>query len=93
MTIGMNPEQLEAIIKKYAEKQGFQLQPDRELLDMILKGLLENEEKHGYRYCPCRVVTGEKSQDVKIICPCVYHKEEIKAEGHCHCGLFFAGPS
>ena len=26
----------------------------------------------------------------KIICPCVYHKDEIREQGHCHCLLFVA---
>ena len=92
MAIGMNPEQLEGTMKKYAEKQGFRLQPDRELLTEILKGLLENEKRYGLRYCPCRILTGDRIQDAKIICPCAYHKEEIRKDGHCHCGLFLAKP-
>ncbi len=86
----MNAERLLEMLKKYAEKQGFQLQPDNVFLDEIIKGLLENEKKYGYRYCPCRTVTGDKAQDSRIICPCVYHKDEIKTMGHCHCGLFEA---
>ena len=81
----MNKEELKKIYKKYADSQGFLLQPDEKMLDMILTGLLNNEKKHGLRYCPCRRVTGDKEKDRKIICPCVYHKDEVKNEGHCKC--------
>jgi ferredoxin-thioredoxin reductase catalytic subunit len=74
--------------RKYAESQGFRLNPDDKVVEMIIKGLLANQEKNGARYCPCRIVTGDKEKDVKIICPCAYHRDEIKEMGHCHCNLF-----
>lgn len=86
----MNAEQLLAISKRYAESQGFQLNPDKNIVDMLILGLLENEKKFGYRYCPCRAITGEKEKDAPKICPCAYHKDEIKQMGHCLCGLFVA---
>ncbi|MDI6819660.1 MAG: ferredoxin-thioredoxin reductase catalytic domain-containing protein [Candidatus Hodarchaeaceae archaeon] len=86
----MNAEQLLSALRKYAESQGFEINPDEKIVDFVIQGLLKNEEKFGYRYCPCRVVTGDKKQDARIICPCVYHKEEIRSMGRCHCGLFVA---
>lgn len=86
----MNAEQLHAILERYAKSQGFQLNPDEKILDFIIQGLLQNEQKFGLRYCPCRAITGDPEQDRKIICPCVYHKDELKQMGHCHCGLFVA---
>ena len=84
----MNKEELKRSLEKYAEEQGFVLQPDEKRLDFILAGLLRNEENHGFRYCPCRRVTGNKEKDKKIICPCIYHKDEVKNDGHCTCFLF-----
>lgn len=75
-------------MKKYAESQGFKLNPGEEVLNFIIEGLLENEAMRGYRYCPCCVVTGDKQKDAKIICPCFYCKGDIEEIGHCHCGLF-----
>jgi ferredoxin-thioredoxin reductase catalytic chain len=83
-------EQLLETCRKYADKAGFRLNPDKEILDTVIKGLITNEKRHGYRYCPCRLVTGDKEQDRAIICPCVYHKAEIKEQGYCHCMLYFA---
>jgi len=86
----MKAEQLRKALRRYAESQGFKLNPDEKFVDSIIQGLLKNEAKYGYRYCPCRVVTGDRAKDAKNICPCVYHKDEIKTMGHCHCGLFVA---
>ncbi|MBN2330533.1 MAG: ferredoxin:thioredoxin reductase [Candidatus Aenigmarchaeota archaeon] len=74
--------------KGYAKRSGFRLNPDMKIVEAICLGLLANEQKHGARYCPCRMVTGDKEEDKKIVCPCVYHKDEIKKMGHCHCRLF-----
>jgi len=73
---------------KYAEEKGFSLNPNSKFVDAIITGLLKNEEEKGSKYCPCRRVTGNEEEDKKIICPCEYHEEEIKNDGHCHCRLF-----
>jgi ferredoxin-thioredoxin reductase catalytic subunit len=83
-------EQLLKAMERYAESQGFRLNPDGEVVATVLKGLIENERKYGRRYCPCRPVTGDEKQDDPKICPCVFHREEIKQMGRCHCGLFVA---
>ncbi len=87
----MLAEDSEKLIKEYAEyskSRGFKLNPDKEIVARIIKGLLENEKKHGKRYCPCRRVTGNEKEDSKNVCPCAYHLEEIEKNGRCLCGLF-----
>lgn len=82
---------IEEIIKKYeayAEQSGFKLNPNRKVVEGIVKALIEREKKFGEKYCPCRRVTGDKEEDKKIICPCMYHKAEIGKDGKCFCGLF-----
>jgi len=84
-------EEIEKIIKdseNYAIKKGIKLNPNRKTVEKIAQGLMENEKKYGFRYCPCRRVTGNKEEDIKIICPCFYHLEEIEKFGKCLCGLF-----
>jgi ferredoxin-thioredoxin reductase catalytic subunit len=73
---------------QYAQSQGFKLNPDKEHVDYIIKGLLANESKSGFRYCPCKVVTGKKEIDSFIICPCATHRQEMEEMSHCHCNLF-----
>jgi ferredoxin-thioredoxin reductase catalytic subunit len=77
--------------KKYADKKGYKLNPDKEMLDIIIDGLAKNQEKYGKRYCPCRILTDDEEENKKIICPCVFHEEEIELNGMCHCALFFKG--
>jgi len=75
--------------KEYAEnEQGLKLNPNEVIVNAIAKGLARNEEKYGAAYCPCRPITGDNETDKKIICPCVYHKDEIEKDGQCHCRLF-----
>lgn len=72
----------------YAKREGFRLNPDKELVKSLIKALIEREKKYGESYCPCRLIKGDKEEDKKIICPCIYHKKEIEEDGYCHCLLF-----
>ena len=74
--------------ERYAKEIGFKLNPNKKIVEGVIKGLFEDEKNYGKKYCPCRRVTGNKEEDKKIICPCIYHKQEIKTQGHCHCQLF-----
>jgi thioredoxin len=84
--------EIENIIRnyqEYAEKNGFKLNPDQEVVARLARGLLENEKKYGARYCPCRRVAGNPEEDRPNICPCQWHRQEIEKDGHCLCRLFF----
>ena len=74
--------------EKYAKEKGFKLNPNEKIVEGVVKGLLANEKKYGFRYCPCRRLSGNKEEDKKKICPCAWHQEEIEKQGHCLCGLF-----
>lgn len=84
----MKEKELTEQSKKYAESIGIKLSPDNKIVEVIIKGLLKNKNKHGELYCPCRVVTGNNKKDKEIICPCVFHRGEIELQGKCICGLF-----
>ena len=87
----MEKKEEEKIVENYedyARENGFQLNPNKKIVENVVKGLLANEEKYGARYCPCRRVTGDKEEDSKKICPCVWHKQEITEQGYCACRLF-----
>ena len=73
----------------YAKSKGFSINSDQKMLNAVVSGLARNEKEKGHAYCPCRAVTGNKEEDKKIICPCIYHKKEIETQGHCLCQLFF----
>ncbi len=84
----MTPEQLYPILSKYAESQGIRLNKDKDFVMDILRGLLTNEGRYGYRSCPCRLAWGSKEKDADIVCPCVYRDPDIKEFGSCFCGLY-----
>ncbi len=90
-----NKQQIvEELIKKfgqYAKDNGFQLNPDKKVVERVINGFLLNEEKYGKKYCPCRRIPqpNEPAEEAsKKVCPCFWHKEEIKRDGHCFCNLY-----
>lgn len=74
--------------RNYAKTNGFCLNPNQEIVAKLINSLIEREEKYGKKYCPCRQIGKNEKENEKIICPCIYHKEEISRDGHCHCFLF-----
>ena len=84
----MTPEQLYDTLSKYARSQGIRLNKDRDLVMDIMRGLLTNEQRYGYRSCPCRLAWGDKVKDKDILCPCVYRDPDIKEYGSCYCELY-----
>ncbi len=90
MELSKSESEIYDSLARYAEEKGFKLNPDAEMVGKIITGLKKISEAKGEGYCPCRLVTGNKDADAKIICPCEFHEEEIRENGHCHCYLFFA---
>lgn len=64
------------------------LNSDREFVMDILRGLLVNEARYGYRSCPCRLAWGVKEKDADIVCPCEYRDSDVNEYGSCLCGLY-----
>lgn len=84
----MDLEKIYEGLKSYALMRGIELNKDKEFVLDLIRGLLINEDRYGYRCCPCRLASGDKEIDKDIICPCVYSKEDIKEYGRCYCGLY-----
>lgn len=84
----------ESIIKLYhklfdeAEKFGYHLNPDAEFTKDLVRSLIINETRYGYRACPCRLADGIKQNDLDIICPCDYRDKDIAEYDACYCGLY-----
>jgi ferredoxin-thioredoxin reductase catalytic subunit len=85
-------EKIKNLIHEYeifADNKGIKLNPNKQIVENLVKALLAREEQFGERYCPCRRMSGDKEQDKDIICPCVSCMDEIEKQGHCHCMLFY----
>ena len=76
------------IIKKEAESGGYFLNPDVDFSKNLVRGLLKNEQRYGYRACPCRLASGKKVEDLDIICPCIYRDPDLTDYGACYCALY-----
>lgn len=77
-------------LEEYVADKPFRLNPDDAVVDRVVRGLAKRLETTGRATCPCRLATGDAEADKAIVCPCVYHEEEIEAKGVCHCMLFVA---
>jgi ferredoxin-thioredoxin reductase catalytic subunit len=75
-------------LKADAEKNGYRLNPDEEFVKNLIRGLLKNEQRYGYRACPCRLASGKKEEDLDIVCPCDYRDEDLEEHGACYCALY-----
>jgi len=90
-SVSSDDQKIEEMIKGYqslAEEKGIKINPDKQVVRSLMKGLLEKEKKYGVRYCPCRRITGKKEEDDLKICPCRFSEKEIQEKGQCLCGLF-----
>jgi ferredoxin-thioredoxin reductase catalytic subunit/rubredoxin len=81
-------ERVYPILKKEAESGGYFLNPDADFTKNLIRGLLKNEQRYGYRACPCRLASGKKEEDLDIICPCDYRDPDLNDFGACYCALY-----
>jgi ferredoxin-thioredoxin reductase catalytic subunit/rubredoxin len=71
-----------------AEAAGYHLNPDVEFVKELLQGLITNERRYGYWACPCRLASGDKEDDLDIICPCDYRDPDLNDYDTCYCSLY-----
>ena len=85
---GEEVEKQVAILKMEAESGGYHLNPDAEVTGELVKGLLVNEKRYGYRACPCRLASGDPEKDLDIVCPCDYRDPDLDEYDTCYCSLY-----
>ncbi|MBD3348965.1 MAG: ferredoxin:glutaredoxin reductase [Candidatus Eisenbacteria bacterium] len=91
LTDDVPKERVDALIEELtrdAEASGYHLNPDRAFLDSLARGLAANEKRFGYRACPCRLASGDREDDIDIICPCYYRDPDLSEYGACYCALY-----
>lgn len=91
----MNEEELKAKadalrekLDREAREGGYILNPDAEMTGFLCEGLVRNIERYGYMACPCRLASGERAEDLDIICPCDYRDPDLAEHGACFCALY-----
>jgi ferredoxin-thioredoxin reductase catalytic subunit len=91
---GREVEKLIAVWKGFVARQHegegrFMLNPDKERVAMLAQGVLSNGKNHGLGYCPCRMTTNRREEDLKLICPCNFKAQKAwREKGECWCSLF-----
>lgn len=75
-------------IKESAEQSGYFINPDKEYVLFLMDGLLTNKKRFSYPSCPCRLASGEITNDRDIICPCDYRDPDLEEFGACYCSLY-----
>ena len=91
---GPSTERMDALLERLdgdAEASGYHLNPDGEFTRELVEGLLSNEERYGYRACPCRLADGDRQKDLDIVCPCDYRDADLDEWGTCYCALYVSG--
>lgn len=78
-------------VKRDVEPSGYHLNPDLEFTKYLLKNILLNDKRYGYGACPCRLASGNKEEDLDIICPCDYRDPDLSEYDMCYCGLYISG--
>ncbi len=81
-------EKLYQTLNREAEGGGYHLNPDIEFTKNLIRGMMKNEQRYGYRSCPCRLASGKRAEDLDIICPCDYRDPDITEYGACYCSLY-----
>jgi ferredoxin-thioredoxin reductase catalytic chain len=75
-------------LREDAERYGYRLNPDDSFTVELVRSLLVNEGRYGYRACPCRLASGVRREDRDIICPCDYRDSDLAEYHACYCGLY-----
>ena len=90
-SMDVTPPEIDRLYEKLlreAESAGYHLNPDVGFTKELVKGLLVNEKRYGYWACPCRLASGNKAEDLDIICPCDYRDPDLIDYGACYCALY-----
>jgi ferredoxin-thioredoxin reductase catalytic chain len=78
-------------LDREAKHGGYNLNPDVEFTKGLVRGLIINERRYGYKACPCRLAADNRDQDLDIICPCYYRDPDLADYDACYCALYVSG--
>jgi ferredoxin-thioredoxin reductase catalytic chain len=89
MNVEARKKVLRSFFQKTVDALGYKFSPDTALVEFCLEQEVGLEQKHGAPFCPCQAITGERSHDMRIVCPCIpFHRKHYDTMKRCWCGLF-----
>jgi ferredoxin-thioredoxin reductase catalytic subunit len=83
-----NVDEVYERLNKFAESNGYHINPDINFTKELIRSLLINQKRYGYWACPCRLASGNREEDADIICPCDYRDPDVEEYGSCYCALY-----
>ena len=89
----ITPDEVDSLcarLRAEAQGSGYFLNPDDEFTRDLAQSLIVNAQRYGYPSCPCRLASGDKAEDLDIICPCDYRDPDLAEHGACFCALYVA---
>jgi len=88
---GIGEEEIQKLyqrLNREAEQSGYHLNPEIDFTKDLVRGLIINEKRYGYWACPCRLASGNREEDIDIICPCDYRDPDLNEYDACYCALY-----
>jgi len=80
---------LHVIFQPSVQALGYKFSPDVQEVEFLLEQLVRNEAAHGIPFCPCKLLSGDREQDLKTVCPCIpFHRKHFDSMKRCWCGLY-----
>jgi ferredoxin-thioredoxin reductase catalytic subunit/glutaredoxin len=80
---------LRVVFDPLAGVLGYKFTPDVQEAEFLLEQVARNEAAHGMPFCPCKILSGDRDQDLKTVCPCIpFHRKHFDSMKRCWCGLF-----
>ncbi len=87
----INTPEYEATLERalsFAKESGLILNPDEKRVEKVIGLMTMNYNTTGKYFCPCKQSHPLDTEN-DTICPCSTIEDEIEAEGHCYCRLFY----
>lgn len=89
MNLEARKKALRFLFEPIVDRLGYKFTPNAEDADFLLEQEAVLEQKRGMPYCPCQVLSRDRAENMKIVCPCIpYHRAHYDAMRRCWCGLF-----
>jgi ferredoxin-thioredoxin reductase catalytic subunit len=89
MNLESRKKALRFFFEKIVDPLGYKFTPDTDLVEFCLEQEVVLERKHGIPYCPCKGITPDRVENMKIVCPCIpFHRKHFDTMKRCWCGLF-----